>query len=61
MKHAYMIMAHHEPMLLSYLIKKLDHSDNDIYIHIDKKSFLKDEDFSSLCEKSKIYFVEGCN
>ncbi len=58
MKHAYMIMAHHEPMLLSYLIKKLDHSDNDIYIHIDKKSFLKDEDFSSLCEKSKIYFVD---
>ncbi len=37
-KHAYLIIAHEKEDLLLYLIKQLDHPDNDIYIHIDKKA-----------------------
>lgn len=38
MKHAFLIIAHTEPVLLKILISLLDHKDCDIYVHIDKKS-----------------------
>ena len=37
MKHAYLILAHNEPELLSLLIERLDDARNDIYIHFDRK------------------------
>ena len=37
MKHAYLILAHHEFELLQILVSCLDDSRNDIYIHIDRK------------------------
>lgn len=37
MKHAYLIMAHHEPYILDILLSKLSHPDNTFFIHIDKK------------------------
>ena len=37
MKHAYLIIAHHEFQLLEYLVQSLDDIRNDIYIHFDKK------------------------
>lgn len=37
MRHAYLIIAHHEFEILNMLIKALDDSRNDIYIHFDKK------------------------
>lgn len=37
MKHAYLILAHHEFVLLQTLIDCLDDARNDIYVHIDKK------------------------
>lgn len=37
MKHAYLILAHHEFGLLQTLISCLDDARNDIYVHIDKK------------------------
>lgn len=37
MKHAYLILAHHEFDLLQTLINCLDDARNDIYVHIDKK------------------------
>lgn len=37
MKHAYLILAHHEFGLLQTLIDCLDDVRNDIYVHIDKK------------------------
>ena len=37
MKHAYLILAHHEFALLQTLIGCLDDARNDIYVHIDKK------------------------
>lgn len=36
-KHAYLIIAHNQPELLKILLKSLDYSDNDIYVHLDKK------------------------
>lgn len=37
MKHAYLIMAHHEFVVLQELIDAIDDERNDIYIHIDGK------------------------
>ena len=38
MKHAYLILAHNEPRILSVLVSLLDNKCNDIFIHIDAKS-----------------------
>ena len=38
MKHAYLIMAHHRPDLLRYLLDAIDDKRNDIFLLIDKKS-----------------------
>ena len=37
MKHAYLILTHNEPELLSLLVERLDDVRNDIYIHFDRK------------------------
>lgn len=37
MKHAYLIIAHNDFILLSYLVAALDDVHNDIFIHLDKK------------------------
>lgn len=38
MKHAYLILAHHQEGALRNLISMLDDERNDIYVHIDKKA-----------------------
>lgn len=38
MRHAYLILAHNEYEVLQELVTALDSKDNDIYVHIDKKS-----------------------
>ncbi|GHU69097.1 glycosyl transferase [Clostridia bacterium] len=38
MKHAFMVLAHHRFGQLKLLLRLLDHTDNDIYLHIDKKA-----------------------
>jgi len=38
MKHAYLIIAHNEPIILQLLISSLDDVRNDIYVHIDRKA-----------------------
>jgi hypothetical protein len=37
MKHAYLIIAHHEFDILNMLIQAIDDERNDIFIHFDKK------------------------
>ena len=37
MKHAYLIMAHHEFEVLGKLIQAIDDKRNDIFIHFDAK------------------------
>lgn len=62
MKHAYLVMAHHQIELLQVLLELIDDDNNDIYLHIDSK--WKDFDFS-LCRnavhKSNIYLVKRRN
>lgn len=54
-KHAYMIMAHHRPDLLQYLINALDDERNDIVIHIDQKSPMKQKFHAKY---AKLYFID---
>lgn len=54
-KHAYLIMAHHRMDLLQSLVSALDHENNDLYIHIDKKC---NEQTRIISKKSKVYFLE---
>lgn len=58
-KHAYLIMAHNNFYILEKLLKLLDDSRNDIFLHIDKK--VKDFDFyyyKKLIRYSNIIFIE---
>lgn len=59
-KHAYLILAHNQFEILSYLIRCLDYPKNDIFIHIDKKVSKFDfKAFASLAKKSHVFFVEN--
>lgn len=55
-RHAYLIMAHHRPDLLQMLINAIDDERNDIFVHIDKKSNMQIDSFST--EKAKLFMVE---
>lgn len=55
MKHAYLILAHHEFGLLEKLVNALDDSRNDIFVHID----LKVRDMPKISTNhSNLYFVD---
>ena len=59
LKHAYLIMAHNEWEMLRALLEALDDSRNDIYLHIDKKAVLSQQDLNQIercLKKSKLYF-----
>lgn len=56
MKHAYLIIAHHEFEVLDKLIQALDDSRNDIFIHFDKKV----KNLPSLTvKKSNLYVLDN--
>lgn len=57
MKHAYLIMAHSRPDLLSYLITALDDNRNDIFIHIDVKA--KNQKWKYSTEKAGLYLINS--
>ena len=54
--HAYLIMAHKNLEQIKKLMKLLDYSENDIYIHIDAKAddTIRFFDYASCCTKSKV-------
>lgn len=61
MKHAFLIIAHNNWALLNRLLKKIDHPNNDIYLHIDKKSQLEQQvifDIETACNYSSIKFIK---
>lgn len=61
-KHAHLITSYSQFDLLKKHIKLMDHEQNDIYVHVDKKSadfYL--EEFSLLTSKSKLVFIERSN
>lgn len=58
MKHAYLIIAHHEFEVLRYLVSALDDERNDIFIHFDKKVSKLPELATS---KSSLYIMDKRN
>lgn len=56
-RHAYLIMAYNNPEQLIKLIKLLDDSRNDIFVHIDKDADFPMDVFDSLTTASKLYVV----
>lgn len=59
MKHAYLIIAHDQWDLLQRQLELLDHKDNDIYIHIDKKIKNFNEEFlSNHIKEAGIKFID---
>lgn len=57
-KHAFLIMVHNNKEQLINLIKLLDYPDNELYIHIDKKVHLiDDEELLSICSYSKVHIL----
>ena len=58
MRHAFLIIAHHEPQLLATLISLLDRPGSDIYIHIDRNADINE--FRHIrCKHSEVKFVEN--
>ncbi len=61
MKHAFLIIAHSNFPFLSRILKTLDHEDNTIFIHIDKKSYLSEDNVNMLCSScslSPVHFTQ---
>ena len=58
LRHAYLIAAHDKPAQLRTLLALLNHPDNDIYLHIDRKAtgFLEDE-LRAAAPDSRVYFA----
>lgn len=59
--HAYLIIAHNKFEQLKKLIKVLDDKRNDIFIHVDEKSFDKFclDDIKKDLKYSEIYVIEN--
>ena len=60
-KHAYLILAHSQFEQLAFLVSLLDHQNNDIFIHVDKKSNFNDSQknlIESSANLSNVYFTE---
>lgn len=56
-RHAYLIMAHNQLPLLRVLLSCLDHEDNDIYIHMDKRTQCDLSELQAVVKKSGCYFT----
>lgn len=57
-RHAYLITAHDKPEQLKLLLSLLDDSNNDLYLHIDKKAAgIHDSDLTGAIKKAHIQFV----
>ena len=41
-KQAYLILAHNAPQIFHELVKKIDFSNHDIFVHVDRKTPIDD-------------------
>lgn len=55
MRFAYLIMAHDSMEQLKILLHLLDHEENDIYLHIDKKSDIQEAECSACVSRAHIH------
>jgi len=60
MKHAILIIANKDLYVLNKLIESIDYINNDIYLLLDKKSSILDDDIIDT-KYSKLYFVKRIN
>lgn len=61
-KQAFLIMYHNDYYILEKLLKQIDNSYFDIYLHVDKKARNFDFEYTkNLLKKSNIYFVKRQN
>lgn len=59
-KHAYLIIAHNEPVVLRTLLEALDDVRNDIFLHIDSRAIDLFDEFSGLkLEKGQLYVLDN--
>lgn len=56
-KHAFLIMAYDDIPFLIEILKALDDSRNDIYIHIDKRTKFEPQDLIGIIKKGKLIIV----
>lgn len=58
LRHAYLIAAHDKPAQLRTLLTLLDHPDNDIYLHIDRKANgFSENDLRAAAPQSRMFFT----
>ena len=58
-RHAYLVIAHHQPQLLKMLCMLLDHPNHDIFVHVQKESEGFDfEDIAKATKYSKVVFTQ---
>jgi hypothetical protein len=57
MRIAYLIMAHKNPSQIEKLIRRIDHPQFDVYIHLDKKTNI--EDYAHLENLNRAYFIQN--
>lgn len=61
-KHAYLVVAHNQQDLLKKLLIKIDSTNNDIFLHIDKKYVdCNIESLKNIVNYSNIYFLDRRN
>lgn len=61
-KHAYLIIAHKEDLTFHTLLKMLDDTRNDIFLHMDKKNKSYNQvKVENSIQHSQIYHVERTN
>lgn len=58
MKHAFLIMAHHQESVLKALLQALDNDRVDIFVHIDKKSTIDINELKKCVHVSNLFFTE---
>lgn len=56
-KHAFLILAHTQPKLLKRLLKRLDHKNVDIFLHLDKKSVFNETELLESVKQSHLYLT----
>ena len=56
-KHAFLILAHTQPKLLKRLLKRLDHRNVDIFLHLDKKSVFNETELLESVKLSNLYLT----
>lgn len=59
MKQAYLIIAHKDDLTFRTLISMLDNENNDIFIHMDKKSKNYDEESIEKLAKKQLFIIQN--